>query len=311
VSDLVRIAERYRTWGRWGPNDERGSANFVTASTVAAAARLVRKGAVFSLAIPMDRDGPQSGRTARVNPQHMMIKHGGDMLANWSQAQHGMQFTDDSVYMALQCATQWDALSHVFYDGTTYNGRGPESVTSAGAQHNSITAVRDRAVGRGVLLDVARHYGVPWLEPGDAIQDTDLQQCARSQKVEVGEGDFVLVRTGHLKRRRQEPGWADYVAGPAPGLGLGACDYLCPRRITAAATDTWGAEVIPHETAGAKFPVHVVLLVNAGILIGEIWDLEDLAEDCAADGVYEFMLTAAPLTITGAVGSPINPIAIK
>jgi kynurenine formamidase len=275
------------------------------------AATLVRRGAVFSLAIPMDRNGPQSGRTARVNPQHVMLKHGGDMLADGDAALVGMRSTDDAVYMPLQSSTQWDALGHIFFDGRAYNDRGPESVTSAGADFNSITTIADRAVGRGVLLDFPRLLGVPWLEPGDAIQDTDIDRCLAGQGVDIGEGDVVLVRTGHLARRREEPAWGDYVAGSAPGLGVSGATWLARRRIAAVAADTWGTEVLPSECAEISHPVHVVLMVNAGIRIGEIWDLEELAADCAADGVFEFLLSAAPLTITGSVGSPINPIAVK
>jgi kynurenine formamidase len=310
------MAEKYRTWGNWGPGPdcERGSTNFITAEKVRRAAQLVRTGQVFSLSVPFDRTGPNRGRqgSARVNPQHVMFKHGGDLLADWENARHGMQSTDDGVYMPLQAATQWDAFCHVFFDGQTYNGHGPASVTSAGAAHNSITEVSETTTGRGVLLDFPRLYGVPWLEPQEAIQDADIADCAQRQGVEIGEGDIVLVRTGHMARRRQEEFWGDYVAGPAPGLGLSACDYLLPRRVAAVASDTWGLEVVPCESLPhVRYAMHVVLLVNAGVLIGEIWDLDALAQACADDGVYEFFLSAQPLMVTGAVGSPLNPIAIK
>lgn len=308
------MAQRYRTWGHWGESDERGATNYVTAEKVRAAAQLVRTGQVFSLSAPLDRTGPNRGRpgSARVNPQHVMYKHGGDLLADWENARHGMQSTDDGIYMPLQAGTQWDAFCHVFFDGHTYNGHGPESVTSQGAGHNAITEVVETTTGRGVLLDVARYLGVSWLEPEEAIQEVDLAACAEAEGVEIGEGDFVLVRTGHMARRRQEEFWGDYAAGPAPGLGLSACDYLLPRKVAGIASDTWGLEVVPCESLPeVKFGLHVVLLVNAGVLIGEIWDLEALAAACAADNRYEFLLCAPPLRVTGAVGAPLNPIAIK
>lgn len=308
------MAEAYRTWGRWGADDEKGSTNYASADRVVAASRLVRTGQTFSLAIPLDREGPMPGRSARVNPQHVMYRHGGDFLADWESYGTGMASTDDGIYMPLQAATQWDAFSHVFFDGVTYNGHGPETVTSTGAAHNAITGVRESTVGRGVLLDFARFYGVPWLEPEQAIQDVDVAACAEHQGVEIGEGDFVLVRTGHMARKRQEQEehWGDYAAGPAPGLGLSACDYLLPRHVAGIASDTWGLEVVPCESLPeVKFGMHVVLLVNAGVLIGEMWDLEGLAASCAGDGVYEFFLAAQPLTVSGAVGSPLNPIAVK
>lgn len=309
--DVHELALAVRTWGKWGPDDDMGAMNYVTDGKVANAAGLIKRGKRFSLAIPMDRSGPQSGRTARVNPQHVMLKHGGDMLADWDHASKGIRSTDDTVYMPLQSSTQWDALCHIFYQGRAYNDRGPETVTSAGAAHNSITSIADRAVGRGVLLDLPRYVGRNWLEPGEALQDIDIENCAKLQNVDIGEGDFVLIRTGHLDRRRTPEGWGDYVAGSAPGLGVSGAEYLARRGVAAVASDTWGVEVLPSECEDIAHPVHVVLLVNAGVFIGEIWDLDELAADCATDGIYEFFLSAPPLTITGAVGSPLNPIATK
>ena len=310
VAEVEELAERYRTWGRWGPDDELGAANHVTPERIATAAGSIRRGAVFSLALPMDRTGPMLGTNGRVNPQHVMLRDGGDVLAAGDDAPD-FTVTDDAVYMPLQSSTQWDALCHILYRGRAYNDRGADSVTSQGARFNSVTNLKERAVGRGVLLDVPRLYGRPWLEPGDAIQDDDLRRCAEAQGVEIGEGDFVLVRTGQLAHCRETGGWGDYAGGAAPGLGVSAAEFLCPRGVAGVATDTWGIEVIPYETPDLPAPLHVVLLVNAGVHIGEMWDMEALAADCAADGRYDFFLSAAPLTITGAVGSPINPLAIK
>ncbi|WP_439030555.1 cyclase family protein [Gordonia terrae] len=310
AAEVHALAAELRTWGQWGPDDELGAANWVTADTVVAAGRLIRRGCVFPLAIPMDRNGPQTGRTARVNPQHVMLRHGGDMLADGDQGIRGMRSTDDAVYLPLQSGTQWDALCHIFYDGQTYNGHGPGSVTGNGATHNSVTTMVDRAVGRGVLLDIPRMLGRDHLDPGDAIQDSDLQRWVDETETAVGEGDFVLIRTGHLAHRR-ESGWGDYVAGPSPGLGISGAAWLARRRVAAVAADTWGLEVLPSECPDIAHPVHILLMVNAGVRIGEIWDLDHLATDCAEDGVHEFFLTAPPLPITGAVGSPLIPLAIK
>jgi kynurenine formamidase len=308
-SAVDELARRYRTWDRWGEGDELGAAHHVTPDRIAAAARLIRRGAVFSLALPLDRTGPMRGGGPRVNPQHVMLRSPHDPLPGREDG--GLQrASDDAVYLPLQCSTQWDAFPHFFYDGVTYGGRGFDSVTTLdGAAHNSITNLADRAVGRGVLLDVARHFGREALDPGDAIQAEDLAACATAQGVAVRTGDFVLVRTGHLERRRGD--WGDYAGGPAPGLGLSCAEFLCDHEVTAVATDTWGVEAIPFETPDLMSPLHVVLLVNAGVYLGEMWDMEALAADCAADGVHEFFLTAPPLMVTGAVGSPLNPQAIK
>lgn len=310
--DTVReLAARYNTWGKWGPEDQLGALNYVTPERIRTAAGLVRKGRVFSLALPLDDAGPQTGSFGRYNPLHHMIWDGGDIAAGAQDHLAEIRYTDDAAYIILQSSTQWDALAHIFHDGKMYNGLGTELVTSRGAAKNGITNAKDRMVGRGVLLDVARWRGRSWLEPGEAIQDADLEACAQAQGVEVGEGDFVLVRTGQIAQRRHLGSWGDYSGGPAPGLGVSTANFFCPRHVAGVVTDTWGTEVLPNETSDVFQPLHIILIVNAGILLGEIWDLEELAEDCAEDGVYEFQLVAPPLTITGAVGSPVNPQAIK
>lgn len=310
--DTVRgLAKKYRNWGRWGATDELGTVNFITPAKIAAAARLVRQGKVLSLAIPFDANGPQTGFGGRVNPLHAMLQDGGDIVNGAQDFIPGLRYCDDAVTMPLQCATQWDALSHIYFDGKMYNDRGPEQVTSNGARANAITALKDKIVSRGILLDVPRLKGKPWLEPGEAIYPADLDAAAAMAKVAVASGDIVLVRTGQMRQVRERGSWGDYAGGPAPGLSLTCAEWLAVHEIAGYATDTWGTEVIPNETPDVFQPLHCVAIVNMGMLVGEIFTLEALAEDCAADGIYEFLFVAPPLPITGAVGSPINPQAIK
>lgn len=311
IQIVLQKASEYRNWGKWGPDDELGTMNYVTAEKVAAASRLVRKGRVFSLALPLDSDGPMNGSYGRINPVHVMLQDGGDIASGAQDHLATLRYTDDAAYLVLQSSTQWDALAHIYHDGKMYNGYGTEQVHSGGALKNSITKIKDRAVGRGVLLDIARYKGKDALETSEPISADDLKGCAEQQGVSVGEGDFVLVRTGQMEQRRQSGGWGDFAGGPAPGLAISAADFFCPRNVAAVATDTWGTEVLPNETPDVFQPLHIIMLVNAGIHLGEMWDMEALAKDCAEDGVYEFMLVAPPLTVTGAVGSPVNPQAIK
>jgi kynurenine formamidase len=305
---IDEAARRCRNWGRWGEEDERGTLNFVTPEKVVAAARLVRKGQVFPLAIPFDQNGPQTGQYGRFNPVHAMAIDGGDSLP----FPHGIGFADDTLFMPLQCATQWDALSHAFDRGRLYNGYDAKQVSSLGARRNGIEKVAGSFAGRGVLLDVARSKGVEALAPGQAITEEDLEACIAAQggSSAVGSGDFVLVRTGQMGQCRRD-GWGSFAGGDAPGLSFGTADWLHRSELAAIATDTWGFEVRPNELADSFQPLHQVVLPNMGLHIGEIFDLEALASDCAADGVYEFFFVAPPLPITGAVGSPINPYAIK
>lgn len=304
-------AAQYRNWGKWGADDELGTMNYVTEDKVAAASRLVRRGKVFSLALPLDSNGPMNGSYGRINPVHVMLQDGGDIASGAQDHLATLRYTDDAAYIVLQSSTQWDALSHIYHDGQMYNGYGTEQVHSGGALKNSITNIKDRAVGRGVLLDIARYKGVSALATSEPISAADLEGCADRQGVSVGEGDFVLVRTGQLEERRQAGAWGDFAGGPAPGLAISAADFFCPRNVATVSTDTWGTEVLPNETPDVFQPLHIIMLVNAGIHLGEMWDMEALAADCADDGVYEFMLVAPPLTVTGSVGSPVNPQAIK
>jgi kynurenine formamidase len=310
--DTVRaLAKKYRNWERWGRDDELGTLNFITPEKIVEAAQLVRQGRIFSLAIPFDSEGPQRGFAGRINPIHFMLQDGGDIAAGAQDWVPGLRWCDDAVTMPLQCATQWDALAHIYFDGKMYNDRGPEVVTSSGARANSIDKIRDKVVSRGVLLDIPRYRKKDWLEPGEAIYPEDLDGAAAQAGVKVGTGDIVLVRTGQIAQVRAEKSWGEYAGGPAPGLSLRVADWLAEHEIAAYATDTWGTEVIPNETPDVFQPLHCVVIVNMGMLVGEIFDLEAFAEDCAKDGVYEFMFVAPPLPITGAVGSPINPQAIK
>lgn len=311
-STVLELAARYRNWGKWGPDDELGSMNFITAEKVKQAASLVRRGQVFSLALPLDAAGPMTGAYGRVNPIHIMLQDGGDVASGAQEHLATLRYTDDAVYLVLQCSTQWDALAHIYHEGKMYNGHGTDAVNSTGALKNSITAVKDKMVTRGVLLDIARHKGKQWLDVSEPIHGDDLEACAAQQGVTVGEGDIVLVRTGRIGAVRERGYWGDeYAGGPAPGLAISAAPFFCERHVAAVALDTWGIEVLPNETPDIFQPLHIILLVNAGIHIGEMFDLEALAADCAGDGVYEFMFVAPPLTVTGSVGSPVNPQAIK
>jgi len=312
VADVREMAKRFSNWGRWGDDDELGTVNFITPEKTKAAAGLVRQGKILSLAIPFDKDGPQSGFAGRMNPIHYMMQDGGDVVSGAQDWIPTLRYTDDAVVMPLQCATQWDALAHIFFDGKMYNGRTPNLVHSGGAMKNSIVPLAARIATRGVFLDIPKLKGKPWLEPGEAIYPEDLDAAAASERVLVERGDIVLIRTGQMAQCRAQKSWGGYAGtADAPGLSLTCAEWIHQKEIAGYATDTWGTEVLPNETSDVLQPIHCVSLVHTGILIGEIFDLDGLAADCAADGVYEFFFVAPPLPITGAVGSPINPQAIK
>jgi kynurenine formamidase len=184
-------------------------------------------------------------------------------------------------------------------------------VSSTGAKKNGIEKMARHIVTRGVLLDIPRVKGVDWLEPGYGITAQDLDAAVAKHNVKVGTGDALLVRTGQIAMCRKQGGWGDYAGGDAPGFSFHSAGWVHERQLSAVATDTWGMEVRPNEIPNTYQPLHQVFIPSMGLLVGEIFDLETLAEDCARDGVYEFMFVAPPIPITGAVGSPVNPFAIK
>ncbi len=305
------LARRVSNWGRWGPGDELGTVNYVTAEKRVAAARLVRRGEVFSLAVDLEPDTPQFKASYRLNPQRSMVATGSDVKTG-RQAAYGIPghgFADDLVVMSLQAATQWDSLAHVFHDYKMYNDRDCELVGAKGAAANAIDVLRDRVVTRGVLADVAGHLGVEALAPDHHVTVEELEATLAAQGVAAGSGDVLLVRTGHLGRIRRENAWHAFVEHDEPGLGQDSLPWLHEREIAAVAADNWAFEVIPSR-ASLPLPIHTIGIVYMGLLVGEIFELDALAEDCRRTGVWEFLFSAPPLPFTGAVGSPVNPLAI-
>ncbi|TDZ96391.1 cyclase family protein [Mycobacteroides salmoniphilum] len=302
-------------WGRWGADDQAGTWNLVGPDQINHAASLVKQGKSISLSLPYDQKGPQIGLSGRFNPILFASLSGTDVAAGQQDLvamgispRPGMGFSDHTVIMPTQSGTQWDCLNHVFWEGKMYNDRPAAGVSATGSSHNSAEHVADRGVARGVLADIARHKGVDSLDPGYAITSDDIEGALDSKGIEILPGDAVLVRTGFLGARRGN--WGDYVGGDAPGISLHAAPWVHRSDIAALATDTWGMEVRPNEI-GYFQPLHAVLLVHTGLAIGEIFDLEALADDCARDGVYEFMLVAPHLPITGASGTPVGALALK
>lgn len=223
----------------------------------------------------------------------------------------GIRGADDWIIMPLQCGTQWDALSHIFFKDSMYNGYHITNVWSYGAKKNGIEKTKDRIAGRGVLLDIPRWKGVDELPEGYGVTAADLDAASAHQKVQIRRGDFVIVRTGQMEACLARKDWGDYAGGNAPGLAFDTLEWLHHHEVAAVATDTWGAEVRPNNSPGISQPWHWIAIPIIGLTVGEIFYLKDLADDCAADGQYEFFLVSASLPFTGAVGTPTNPMAFK
>ena len=284
---------RTSNWGRWGVDDERGTVNLLTPEHVGQAMRTPARGKVYSLGAPVGRDGPIIG--LRNTTHHYMSAIDNDPSPG------GTGSADDVLVTHCHASTHIDGLGHLWYDSTLYNGHPASHVTPDGASRCGVQNV-DWIVTRGVLLDIAALKGVTRLENDYAITGEDLDAAASSRGVEIRPGDVVLVRTGWYTS------YLDGTAEPradSPGLSASAAEWITSHDLCAIGADNAAVEVWPLETPGWA-TIHRLMLRDLGGYIIEFLNLEDLARDESA----EFLFVAAPLRITGGVGSPINPLAI-
>jgi kynurenine formamidase len=303
--ELKELAARVSNWGRWGPEDQRGTLNLITPEAVLRGAAAVQSGVTFSLSIPYDTDGPQTGVIpGRINPKHTMLTINAPFTGDIAD----FCTSDDLVEMGIQAATHWDALAHVGYEGRLYNDIPFEAVDENGASKLGIENFGP-IVTRGVLLDIARLRGVDFFDDNYAISGDDLAAAADAGGARIESGDIVVIRTGQMEwlRRGDKARFGD----PSPGLGIGALEWLHDMEVAAIATDTLVFEVWPCEDPAVLLPVHMIDLRDMGLVQGQLWNLDDLAADCARDGRYTFLLAATPLPITGAVGGAVAPTATK
>jgi kynurenine formamidase len=303
--EFHELAARVNNWGRWGADDEIGTINLITPEVVRSGAAAVRTGKTFSLALPLGPDGPQIGMIpGRINPLRTMLMINQPAMGD----PEGFCTSDDVVTMGLQCATHWDSLAHATYNDRLYNGHPIETLNAQGAGRCGIDKIR-KIVGRGVLLDVARAKGVDRLDIPYAITGDDLDAACELGKVHVRPGDVVLVRTGLMQILKSGDKMA-YHGGTGPSFW--SVQWFRDHDVAAVATDNITFEYLDFEKHPELIlPVHLLHLVEMGMTQGQNWDMEELATDCADDGVYEFLLEASPEPFVNGVGSPVNPIAVK
>lgn len=302
---LVELAARVSNRGRWGAEDQRGTLNLIDAEAVRRGAAAVRQGRPFSLAIPFDADGPQTGGIpGRDNPALEMIA----VNVAYTGDADGFCTSDDRFSMGVQSATHWDALSHVGYGHELYNGTPDSVVSERGAARLGIEAFGPVAT-RGVLLDVARLHGVDHFEDNHPITGEELDAAAAAADVAIEPGDIVLVRTGHMHFLRTGP--KDRYRTTSPGLSTRSIEWFHDHGVAGVATDTLVLECFPCEDPAVLLPVHMIQLRDMGLAQGQMWALDELAADCAADGQSDFLLTATPIPLTGASGGLVAPTAVK
>ena len=300
LEEFQALFDRCSNWGRWGPDDERGALNLISAKHRISAAGLVREGHTVSCAWPLNTVGDAENTSPAV---HLMVR-AGDAVD-----EHPSRSTGDYVGIAPhgQAHSHLDALCHVSWQGQMYNGRPISLVTSTGARASSITIGQDGIVSRGVLLDIPFTKGVEWLEPGTPIFPDDLEAAESAAGLRVEEGDILLVRTGRHRRRRVEGPWETRTT--LAGLHYSYGPWLRERGVALLGSDG-SSDFRPHGVADVGLPFHTLTLVAMGMQLLDHQNLDDLAEACAARRRWEFMLVIAPLRIEGGTASAVNPIAI-
>jgi kynurenine formamidase len=304
-------------WGRWGPDDELGCLNYLDAGEVLRGVRHVRSGEVFTLQIQMGRtDSPGDplwpGREG-IKRQNVMDEGTWDG-ADAPQFPGGLHYADDTALIFLQGSTQYDALGHVWYDGKLWNGYDARSTVDAMDRASVLPIAEKGVVGRGVLIDVARHRGKQWLEKGETFDHTDLEAAAAAQGVEIEPHDVLVVRTGWMRYWYElndpETFYTDF---KEPGLTYSRelVEWFRDKEIPNLVTDTIANEVTTEPGTGVALPLHCALMRNLGVTLTEIAWLDDLADACAADNRWSFLYAAAPLKVVNGTGAPVNPIAIR
>jgi len=297
-AEFRSLYERLRGQVPWGPDDRRGALNHLGPAQIQAAASEVRLGRTVSLATPVEH------QVSADNPdpaQHRMVQapRGAD----------GLEFAADRIAMNIHgnADSHIDALCHVAFDGTLYNGVPASAVTAAGAVELSIAIAAEGIAGRGVVLDIPRLRGVPWLEPGDHVTPGDITAAERDQGVRIGQGDILLVRVGHQRRRKECGAWD--AAATRAGLHPSVMSLLTERQIAVLGSDS-NNDTAPSVAEGVEFPVHVLAVNALGLLLLDYLQFDGLVRLCEEAGRWSFLCVIAPLRLTTGTGSPVNPIAI-
>jgi len=292
---------RLRQVPGWGAADRRGALNHLTPERVRAASAEIRLGRTASLAAPIETALTPDDPAPAI---HEMSGPPGDQADP-----RGLTFAQDrlGINVHSNVDSHIDALCHAMYRKTLYNGVPADAVTAHGARELSIEVARDGIAGRGVLLDLPRLRGVPWLEPGDQVTAAELAAAAEAQQVSVDPGDLLFVRTGH-RRRRDELGPWDAAKARA-GLHPAALEFIAEREVAVLGSDS-NSDVAPSLAEGVDLPVHVLAINALGLHLLDYLQFEDLVPLCAAVGRWSFFCVVAPLRLPHGTGSPVNPIAV-
>jgi len=293
---------RDTNWGRWGDDDEIGARNLLTPELTLAALKVPTTGKVYTLGLPIQRAGVPNVEYRGIPQRLTLVNHSDEEMYAAYGAQPGVGTNEDMLMMASHTVTHMDALCHVYHEGAIYNGFAHDDMKAYGGAQRCGIEKSGGIVTRGVLVDVARHKGVGWLDPGYCITLADFTDALAAQGTEVRAGDAVLIRTGWVE-------W--FFANGAemsleqPGIGLDVATWLGERDVVVVGADNTAVEVQPFDR-DAFLGAHVELLVRRGIHLVEHLKLDDLS----ADRCYEFLFSVSPLLVTGGTASPVSPVAV-
>ncbi|HVA45337.1 MAG TPA: cyclase family protein [Pirellulales bacterium] len=295
-ADIDAMMTSLSNWGRWGQEDQRGTLNLITPAKQKAAVALVRDGVTVSLAraaIKEEADGSPAfeHKIVALPKPGDEIAYAGDEFA---VRYHGF------------AQTHLDGLCHLIYKGRMYNGFSQDVLTVKGAGKLGVENFKSGILTRAVLMDMPRHLGVRYLDGKRAIYPEDLEAWEKKSGVKVESGDAVLIHTGRWARREVEGPW-DVMKGSA-GLHASCLPWLKQRDVALVGSDL-ALDVLPSGVEAFPQPVHWVCIVAMGMPILDNCDFKQLSQEAHARKRWSFLLTVAPLTVEGATGSPVNPLA--
>jgi kynurenine formamidase len=298
---LNQMYEDLKNWDRWGIDDERGTLNYLTSEHVKSASRLVFSGKSISLAHDLGTE-PLPEHPHPV--QHHMLASGDARDANGIP---GYEAARDHLSLDIHglTTTHVDALSHMFVRGEMYGGRPASDVRSDGARSNTVLSMSDGVVGRGVLLDIPRALGCPFLDTGDVVTAADLETAESAQRLRVREGDVLLIAWGREARRTAKRSFDGF-----SGLHADCMPWLHERKVALLGSDGISDPMPFVGTPLWPFPVHQIGITAIGLHLIDNMALFRLTEWCAAAGRWEFLFTMGPLRIARGTGCPVNPVAV-
>jgi kynurenine formamidase len=291
AEEFDALFQQVKNWGRWGPDDQLGAVNLITAAKRKQAVALVKTGETVSLAHTLLTEKADDNASPF---EHTMLR--GNNMDRYAIQYHGYAHS------------HIDALCHILYKDQTYNGYARADVnTDKGCTKLGIQNLKNGLVTRGVLVDIPRLRNLPYLEPGTAIYAEDLEAWEKKSGVTIAPGDALLLRTGRWARRDARGPWN--VGQSAAGLHASVAPWLKARGVSLLGSDA-AEDVTPSMVEGVALPMHTLMITGLGVNLLDNQDLEALGETAARLNRWAFMLTINPMPVAGGTGFPLNAIAM-